>query len=199
MSQSSGDQFQTHQSVLIGVSDPSNHRAWELFVVRYGPMIRGWCRHWFPGAADEMSHEVFAQLVFVMRHYQYRPELGRFRGWLKTVTHRLMAELKREEGRYREWGEALDGIEAPIDLETRLAAEYDLELLEKARENVRGRVKASTWTAYVETAEQGRRPDEVAHELDMKVGAVYQARHAVLTALRLEVKLLDGSCGSEVP
>jgi DNA-directed RNA polymerase specialized sigma24 family protein len=179
--------------LLIAVSDPANHPAWEAFIARYGPMIRGWCRRWFPGAVEQASHEVFSKLVFVMRTYHYKPEEGRFCGWLKTVTHRLMAELKREEGQYREWGEALDKIEAPLDLVARLAAEYDLELLERARENVRGRVEPRTWTAYVETAEQGRKAVDVARVLGMKVGAVFQAKCSVIKALRREVELLDRS------
>lgn len=188
----------TVPSMLVRVGDPTNHQAWEAFLTRYGPMVRGWCRHWFPSAADEMAHEVFARLVFVMRTYQYRPERGRFRGWLKTVTHRLMAELKRDAGPTGVDPETLAGVEAPLDLEARLAAEYDLELLDEARRVVRGRVEPRTWAAYEQTAERGRPPAEVARELGMKVGAVYQAKHSVLTALRREVGVLDGPGEGEV-
>lgn len=187
----------THLSVLIGVSDPTNHQAWELFITRYGPMIRGWCRHWFPRAADGMAHEVFTKLLFVMRTYHYQPEKGRFRGWLKTVTHRLMAELKRDARSPGFEFPALEDLAAPQDLEARLAAEYDLELLEQAKENVRVRVEAQTWLAYQETAELGRKPCEVARELGMKVGTVYQAKHSVLAALKREIETLEGSESGE--
>ena len=46
-----------------------------------------------------MVHEVIGELVFIMRSYTYKPEKGRFRGWLKTVTHNLMAKLKRDSKR----------------------------------------------------------------------------------------------------
>ena len=75
-----------------------------------------------------------------------------------------------------------------------LAAEYDLELLETARELVRGRVMDRTWSAYVETAERGRKPPEVARELGMTAGAVYQARYNVITALRREIEIREGLC-----
>src|SRR5262249_40235793 len=156
-------------------------------------MIRGWCRHWFPREADDRAYDVFAELVFGMMTFEYDPSRGRFRGWLKTVTHRLMARLKAEE-----WPQ-LDGdhdplasLEASEDVEARLAAEFDLELLETAKERVRLRVADHTWTAYVETAERGRRPAEVAKELGLKVGTVYQARHSVTQELGQEIKKLEG-------
>jgi RNA polymerase sigma-70 factor (ECF subfamily) len=185
------DQTATRQSLLIRVQDPADHRSWDEFLGRYRPMIRGWCRHWFPDAPDDAAHEVFAKLVFVMQSFRYQPERGRFRGWLKTVTDNLMAELKRG------WcwfpgDEVLDQIEAPLDLWERLAVEYDLELLENAKEAVCRRVKERTWRAWVETAENGRKAAEVARELGMRVGAVYQARHAVQELLQAEVQSRDG-------
>ena len=92
----------------------------------------------------------------------------------------------------------VEEVEASQDLEARLAAEYDLELLEKAKENVRGRVEPNTWWAYVETAEKGRKGAEVARELGMTVGAVHQAKYNVLNLLQQEVKFLEHSCGREV-
>ena len=48
------------------------------------------------------------------------------------------------------------------DLQQRLADEYDLELLEIARQRVRRRVDPRTWDAYVATAEHGRPTEGVA-------------------------------------
>ena len=41
------------------------------------------------------------------------------------------------------------------------------------------------------TAEEGRKPAEVARELGMKVGAVYQAKHSVISELNREIKTLQ--------
>ena len=101
-----------------------------------------------------------------------------------------MADLKRSMPLVVPDSDAvLDEAEAREDLFERLAAEYDLELLETARELVRGRVTERTWSAYVETAERGRKPAEVARELGMTVGAVYQAKYSVITALRREIEI----------
>ncbi len=85
--------------------------------------------------------------------------------------------------------EILIEVEARQDLQDRLAAMFDLELLEQAKERVRNRVEVRTWSAYVRTAEQGRKPAEVAGELGMRVGAVFQAKHSVITQLRQEIQI----------
>jgi RNA polymerase sigma-70 factor (ECF subfamily) len=193
MDEPSTDSMRTYPSLLEEVRDPRNHEAWGRFIARYGPMIRGWCRQWFPREADDRAYDVFSELVFRMVTFEYDPSQGRFRGWLKTVTHRLMARLK--DGEWRLLGDGCqspDSLEATEDLEARLAAEFDLELLEIAKERVRGRVADHTWRAYVETAERGRRPAEVAEELGLKVGTVYQARYSVINELGREIEDLQG-------
>jgi RNA polymerase sigma factor (sigma-70 family) len=200
MSTGNFDPAWTRQSLLIRIRDLGDQPAWEEFHARYATMIRGWCCQWFPRESDDMVQEVLLLLAKSLREFEYDPRKGRFRGYLKTVTHRLMADLKeRERGRRAVNGDdLLDEVEASVDLEARLASEYDLELLEKAKTNVRGRVEPRTWSAYVETAEQGRKGADVARELGMKVGAVHQAKYQVLTLLRQEVEFLEHSSWREV-
>jgi RNA polymerase sigma factor (sigma-70 family) len=183
----------TDAALLGDVRDPRNHAAWEKFIARYGPMIRGWCRHWYPGEADDKAYDVFAELVFRMINFEYDPSKGRFRGWLKTVTHNMMAKLKKDmipqpDDEYT----PLELAEASDDLTARLAAEFDLELLEIARERVQRRVQPHTWRAYVATAEEWQKPVEVARELGMRVGTVFQAKHSVIELLKREIEILQG-------
>ena len=194
MNSSSFDPSRTHASLLIRLRDNADQPAWEEFHERYAPMIRGWCRHWFPRELDEMVQEVLMRLVSSLKNFEYEPGKGRFRGYLKTVTHRLMADLKERPARTPviENDEMLIEIEAGVDLWARLAAMFDIELLDQAKERVRGRVEERTWSAYVGTAEQWRKPAEVARELGMKVGAVFQAKHSVITQLLLEIQILQG-------
>jgi hypothetical protein len=129
----SSDWTRTDSGLLNGVKEPAHHEAWEKFLARYGPMIRGWCRHWFPRDDDDKAHDVIYELVFRMMTFE-----GRFRGWLKTLTHNMMAKLKSDE-----WPQVDDDGESPLDLlgagddlAARLAAQYDLELLEQAKDKV---------------------------------------------------------------
>jgi RNA polymerase sigma-70 factor, ECF subfamily len=200
MNSSSFDPSRTHASLLIRLKDSADQQAWGEFHERYAPMIRGWCRHWFPHEVDDMVQEVFSRLMNCMKAFEYKPGRGRFRGYLKTVTHRLMADLKERPG----LALVLDNEEMPIEIEAsqdlwdRLASEYDLELLEKAKEIVRGRVEPRTWSAYLRTAEEWRKPADVARELGMRVGAVFQAKCSVIKQLRAEIQKLQGHPSDEV-
>ena len=93
MSTGSFDPARTRQSLLIRLRDTEDQQAWEEFYARYTPMIGGWCRQWFPREAEDMVQEVMLLLARRLRDFEYQPG-KRFRGYLKTVTHRLMADLK---------------------------------------------------------------------------------------------------------
>ncbi len=193
MNDQCSDSSRTDSGLLDAVRDPRNHAAWEKFISRYEPMIRGWCRHWFPREADDKACEVLAELVFRMVTFQYDPKKGRFRGWLKTVTHNLMAKLKQEVfHQVDDDRNALDSVEAGEDLAARLDAQFDLEQLEIAKERVRAQVQPQTLAAYEATAEEGRKPADVARELGMRVGTVYQAKHSVKALLKQEIAKLQG-------
>jgi RNA polymerase sigma-70 factor (ECF subfamily) len=183
----------TDSGLLDGVREPRNHAAWEKFIARYEPMIRGWCRHWFPREADDRACEVLSELVFRMINFEYDRSKGRFRGWLKTVTNNLMAKLKKEGlSQPSDYVDPLESVEAREDLAARLARDFDLEQLEKAKDIVRDRVEPHTWAAYWATAEEGQKPADVARQLGVKVGTVHQARHWVKTLLKQEIEKLQG-------
>ena len=141
MTTASFDPARTRQTLLIRLRDSGDHQAWDEFHARYAPMIGGWCRQWFPRETEDMVQEVLLLLAKRLRDIRVRarPATGRFRGYLKTVTQRLMADLKeREHGRWVVQGDGLvEEVEASQDLEERLKSEFDLELLEKAKDNVR--------------------------------------------------------------
>ena len=83
MNTSSIDTSRTHASLLIRLRDPADQQAWEQFHERYAPMIRGWCRHWFPRELDDMVQEVLLLLAKRLRTFEYEPGRGRFRGYLE--------------------------------------------------------------------------------------------------------------------
>jgi RNA polymerase sigma factor (sigma-70 family) len=194
MGANSYDMSRTSPSLLIRLRDTGDQRAWDEFHLHYSPMIRGWCRYWFPRETDDMVQEVFLRLTKCLKYFEYEPGKGRFRGYLKTVTHRLMKDLKERAERRPPIDSDAEPDEVPAgdDLWHRLAAMFDLELLEQAKEHVRARVTERTWSAYVAVADQGRDPAEVARELGMRVGAVYQARFSVITELKREIEILQG-------
>ncbi len=188
------DMNATSPSLLFRIRNTEDQRAWDQFYDCYAPMIRGWCRHWFPRETDDMVQEVFVLLTNCLKTFDYEPGKGRFRGYLKTVTHRLMKDLKERADRRQpiDGAAAPDEVSAREDLWDRLRAMFDLELLEQAKEHVRARVTEQTYSVYVAVVEQGRRPAEVARELGMRVGTVHQAKFSVITELKREIANLQG-------
>jgi RNA polymerase sigma-70 factor (ECF subfamily) len=56
---------------------------------------------------------------------------------------------------------------------------------------VRGHFQDSTWSAFWQTAVEGRPPQAVAEALGLTVGAVYIAKSRVLARLKEQVQLLQ--------
>jgi RNA polymerase sigma factor (sigma-70 family) len=187
----------TRVSLLDRVRDPGDRRDWEELVNCYGPMIRAWCRSEFPGEEEDIVQEVFLRFVSILPTLPKDVDEDHLRRLLETITHRVMVDQNRRRRalpRARDAQERLDSLEERQDATAPAprAEEFDLDLLRRAKERVRARVSSATWSAYVETAERGRKLAEVARELGCTVNAVYVAKHRVIAQLRREVEHLGG-------
>jgi RNA polymerase sigma-70 factor (ECF subfamily) len=82
---------------------------------------------------------------------------------------------------------------ASADLEERITAQYERELLDEAELRVQVRVKPATWSAYQMTAVSQKLPLDTAQALNIPVSEVYVAKSRVIKMLREEVAMLDSS------
>lgn len=179
--------------------DPQDASAWDEFVGRYGPRIESWCRHWGLQEADvqDVTQTVLLRLATKLRGFVYDPA-GSFRGWLRTLTRHAwsdyVADRQRAVGGTGGSGmfEALHAVEARDDLEKRMEAAFDLELLELATNRVRERVEARTWEAFRLTALDGLSGAEAAARLGMPVASVFKAKSNVQKMLQEEIARLEG-------
>ncbi len=179
--------------------DPADQAAWGEFVDRYGRMIFRWCRRWGLQEADaeDVTQNVLVELSRQMRTFVYDPA-GRFRGWLKTVAHRAWCRFAEGRAHAAAAGSetaTLSLLRSPASCEDflqQLEEESDRELLEKAMERVRLRVRPHTWEAFHLMALEGLSGAEAAGRLGMKTGAVFVARSKVQKMIQEEVRRLDG-------
>src|SRR4051812_7815626 len=74
--------------------EPADGAAWALFVLRYGPLIRSWCRRWGLQDADaeDVAQAVLLRLADKLRTFQYDAARS-FRGWLRTIAHHAWCDL----------------------------------------------------------------------------------------------------------
>ena len=158
------DSSQSTSPTLLGrlqqeAPDPD---AWPQFVRRYGPSLYRWCRARGLQEADaeDVTQNVLIKLARRMREFRYDGKQS-FRGYLKTLVHYACCDLLAERPQTAQGtGDSkvlheLNNVEARDELARRLEEEYDLELLECARQEVQSLVETRTWEAFRLTAEEG--------------------------------------------
>lgn len=197
---SSEQNTSTRQSLLLRVRDLSDRGAWQDFVECYAPRVFAWCRRFNLQDADaaDATQIVLMKLVEGLRAFDYDSQRGRFRGWLKTVTRHVAADVARS-WRERGTGDSqflitLENLEQP-DAADALLKEveqgYQRELLRRAGMAVQVRVQPKTWEAYRLTCEEQVAAPQVAEQLAMPVSEVYVSKSRVLKMLRDEIRKLD--------
>ncbi len=197
---SSEQNTSTRQSLLLRVRDLSDRGAWQDFVECYAPRVFAWCRRFNLQDADaaDATQIVLMKLVEGLRSFDYDSQRGRFRGWLKTVTRHVAADVARS-WRERGTGDSqflmtLENLEQP-DAADALLKEveqgYQRELLRRAGMAVQVRVQPKTWEAYRLTCEEQVAAPHVAELLAMPVSEVYVSKSRVLKMLRDEIRKLD--------
>lgn len=193
------DESATRLSLLLRVRDLTDEGAWRDFVECYAPRVYQWCCRLGLQEADaaDVAQSVLLKLVSGLQSFEYLPQRGRFRGWLKTVTRHVVCDLERQS-RSRGWdcfaesSGVVDRGPSPADqLHAELEAAHQAELLRTATVNVQPRFSKVNWRAYELTCQDGLAAPEVARQLGMTIAEVYVAKSRILKSLRAEVQRLE--------
>src|SRR6516162_1488028 len=134
----------TRPSLLLRIRDPRDAEAWKTFVDVYGRLVYRHCRgRGLPHEdAENVTQEVFAQVSQSIRRFDYRPEAGRFRGWLGAVTRNEISRFRKKDARAvrgaggAEGEQGLDSAAARGE-DTAWAEEFNAHLLATALERCR--------------------------------------------------------------
>jgi RNA polymerase sigma-70 factor (ECF subfamily) len=183
--------------LLLRIRDPRDTEAWQTFVEVYGRLVYRHCRN--KGLrhqdAENATQEVFAKVSQAIRAFDYRPDLGRFRDWLGTVTrHEVQRFLKKEARAAHAGGDAAaNGVLGNVvarDEDTNWDEAFHAHVLATALARCRPHFTDQTWRAF-ELAWLEKRPAaEVAQELNLRIDKVYVAKSRVLDRLEQEVREL---------
>jgi len=178
--------------------DAADADAWRQFVLKYGPCIVHWCRHW--GLQDADAHDVAQNVLLRMakqiRTFQYDPA-GSFRAWLRKVAHAAWCDFHERRKAWHQGSgsqhtqRVLETIPSREDLQTRLEEEFDRELLELAMARVAARVQWHTWEAFRLLALEDLSGAEAAARLDMKLGSLFAAKSKVQRLIQQEIRWLE--------
>jgi RNA polymerase sigma-70 factor (ECF subfamily) len=107
----------THGSLLLRVRNPRDEEGWRAFYDIYSPLILRYAqtRGLRPADAEEVLQECMTALARTMRTFEYSPEKGRFKAWLRSMVNNQVANLQRraQSGRpVSSWRSSLTTIPA---------------------------------------------------------------------------------------
>ncbi len=179
----------THASLLARLSEGADAPAWDEFHARYRDLIRGFALRRGLQAADaeDVVQEVFLALAQALRTFEYQPEKGRFRGFLKTIAIRVLGKRFARERAGLGQTAAEHMIEAAPD-ESAHEDDWEVEWrqhhLRTAMERVRAEFRGSDLRAFQLLTGGPRDARSVAAELGISVDSAYQAKSRILKRLR---------------
>jgi RNA polymerase sigma-70 factor (ECF subfamily) len=195
----------TRASLLARLRDVHDESSWRTFVDTYAPLLYRWCRGRGLQDADaaDVSQDILTEVVRSIRTFEYRPERGRFRDWLGTVTRRRLARFFAGRGRGAAPGggaaeQALAECRA-VPADDEWTAAFHAQVLRVALDRSRPHFAPATWQAFELTWLGGRSAVEAADELGLPIEAVYVARSRVLKRLEEEVRVLAEDLPHLVP
>lgn len=196
---------ETRLSLLERLKDWDDQSSWRDFFDTYARLIYSTARGsgLSDGEAQEIVQETLVVVAKQMREFRYDPERASFKGWLKTIVrrrvadhfrkgHRLRGELVRRDDESAD-GAELDGLPASpsSDPDALWEADWRRNLLERATEIVRGRVRPKQFQIFDLHVLREMPVQDVCHTLKCSVAQVYLARHRVTKLIRAEVERLE--------
>ncbi|MCG3138900.1 MAG: hypothetical protein HJJLKODD_02771 [Phycisphaerae bacterium] len=87
----------TQPSLLLRVCDPADQTAWREFDTRYRDLILRYCRRLNLQATDaeDVRQMVMLSLTKALPHFEYSPQVGRFRSYLYKTIRNAVFQLYR--------------------------------------------------------------------------------------------------------
>ena len=184
----------TSLSLLDDLRHRPDGEPWARLVDLYTPVLRAWLRRYdllAPADVDDLVQDVLLAVARDLPRFEHAGRPGAFRGWLRTVlVHRLRHFWRARQHRPvavggTDFAGELQQLEDGGTPASRLwDRDHDRHVLARLLEMVEVQFAPATWLAFRRQVLDGRRPDEVAAELNLPLHSVYAAKSRVLHALR---------------
>jgi RNA polymerase sigma-70 factor (ECF subfamily) len=171
--------------------------GWAPFVDHYGPKIFSWCRSrgLQPADANDVLQNVLLRLHTSMKKSPWDPKRGLLRSWLKRVTQNAVIDYIDSLRRQRLQATAPDWLETIADANEQLADDLaDEEERRVAQAETELRVGPKKWQVFWLRVYENKSGEEVASQLGLTLGTVYNYFGEVSRTLTKEMeKLRDRS------
>ncbi len=197
----------TRESLLGRLKDWEDERSWRDFFETYWRLIYSTARK--GGLSDAESQEVVQETVIVvakqMKEFKYDPAVGSFKGWLKLVTRRRIADQYRKR-KSQEVGladeDTADAGTRAMDrfpdatagaVDAAWEADWQQSLLDRAVEIVRTQISPRQYQIFDLYVLRQWPASRVAASLDISTAHVHLAKHRVQAQIRKEARRLEKS------
>ena len=192
----SAEEFKTRGSLLLKLKQGNTlarELSWEDFYQVYAPIIAGFARRSGCPATevDDIVHEVMAGFFRAAERFEYDPEMGRFRGYLKTATINALRQRHRKNRGKSTYDPAwLE--QQPGRSDTLWAREWLGQLIVRALDAVRATtsIEQRSWDAFELYGRRSVPIDDVADRLEMSPQAIRKAKSRISQLVRDEIERL---------
>ena len=184
--------FTTQPSLLSRLRDLDDHAAWREFDRRYRDLILRYCRRrgLQQTDAEDVRQMVMLNLARQLRTFQYRPERGRFRGYLgRVVANAIHRHFRRPKAADRGLDTSVaSGLAAEDsgELDQEWESEWMLHHYRIAMNTVRESAEPKS-VAIFERLLAGETTDGVATDLSMTRDAVHKVKQRMRDRLKEQV------------
>ena len=196
LSQITRDEFLTRGSLLMRLGDDDTmvrEVSWQDFHTQYAPILRGFARKAGCPAdrIDDIVQEVMTAFFRASERFEYDPDRGRFRGYLKTATIRALQSQRHKSRGAVQW-EPERFLEHPEEVDDAWDTEWMEQLLERAVSHVMAttNLAPSSWDAFELYGRRGLSLKDAAAQLKMQPEAVKKAKNRVAALVREELDRL---------
>lgn len=195
----------TRLTLIERLGSGTDDDAWGEFQRFYWDLITGWARGFGcpPSMVDDVFQETMVCLLRNLPTFEYQPEKGRFRSYLKTIVSRRVADAFRRESSYVSEsslaGAGEDGGESPLDrlaetpVETEAAEDvvWTRSLIAQALRETYAKIDTITYKSFCLYVLDGLPIAEVLKRLDIeREGTVYQQKSRFLKLMKAEFEAL---------
>jgi RNA polymerase sigma factor (sigma-70 family) len=201
------DEFMpTRRSLVSRLRDWDDQEGWRLFFDTYWKLLYGVARK--AGLSDAEAQDVVQEAVMSvakrMRDFKYDPAIGSFKGWLRLITQRRIADHFRKQGR-----DAVGHVQRSdrtatgtgtverlpdpesFSLDAVWDEEWEKAVMQAALRRVKQQVTPKQYQIFDCYALKRWPVAKVRSDLGVSLAQVYLAKHRVARLIRKEVARLQ--------
>lgn len=180
----------TRSSLILGLKTFSRDR-WTNFVLVYAPLLKYWIRQKEvpASAADDVLQDSLQSIFSSIENFHRDSTKGKFRGWLRTIVERRIADYFRIKPiEIPTSPQQLGNIPTPLQKSPETVEEEQKvieEMRARAMELVRRSTTEKTWQMFWLSTVEQLPTAEIAKQFDVSNAAVRVAKQRVLHRLRI--------------